>query len=280
MAAGRNRDTREEGKGEGKGKGRIRFSFYLYLYLCLYLGAFLMLQRMLQRRRTAALWAQINEVLLAGEIGWESDTGKFKFGDDDHRWNDLEYAAGEAGGAHHETHEEGGADEINVAGLHGELADDQPPKAHDLAGAAHTSGATPGQVLQADANGNPVDATNTDAEVADAVGKRNVRANGTASSATPTPDANTTDLYYLSALAEDATFGAPTGNLVDGQKLMVRILDNGTPRTLSWNSGAGGYIARGVALPTTTIISKYLHVGLIYNDVETTWDCVASAQEA
>ena len=41
--------------------------------------------------------------------------------------------------AHASTHENGGSDEIDVAGLSGELADDQPPKAHALGGAKHTS---------------------------------------------------------------------------------------------------------------------------------------------
>jgi hypothetical protein len=71
---------------------------------------------------------------------------------------------------HAGTHEDGQADEVNVAGLHGELADDQPALAHDIAGARHTSTATPAQLLKADANGLPVDATNTDADVAAAVG--------------------------------------------------------------------------------------------------------------
>jgi hypothetical protein len=144
----------------------------------------------------------------------------------------------------------------------------------------HTSGATPAQLLQADAYGLPVDATNSDAEVTDAVDKRNCRANGEASNATPTPNADTTDLYYLTALAEAATFGAPTGTPGNGQKLLIRILDNATARALAWNSGAGGYIARGVALPTTTVLSKYLYVGLIYNSVASKWDCVATSQEA
>lgn len=38
---------------------------------------------------------------------------------------------------HASRHEDGGADEISVASLSGELADAQPPKAHDLGGAAH-----------------------------------------------------------------------------------------------------------------------------------------------
>ena len=39
----------------------------------------------------------------------------------------------------------------------------------------HTSGATPGQILKADANGLPVDATNPDADVADAVTKKHTQ---------------------------------------------------------------------------------------------------------
>jgi hypothetical protein len=39
----------------------------------------------------------------------------------------------------------------------------------------HSSAATPGKILKADANGLPVDATNTDAEVADAVTKRHTQ---------------------------------------------------------------------------------------------------------
>jgi len=180
---------------------------------------------------------------------------------------------------HVTTHEDGGADPLNVNGLHGELADDQPALAHDIAGARHTSTATPSQILQADATGLPVDATNSDADVADAVAKRNCRANGEATNAAPTPNADTTDLYYLSALSDGATFGAPTGAPTEGQKLIVRILDAGVAKNLAWNAGAGGYIARGIALPTTTVISKYLYVGLIYNAIANKWDCIATSQE-
>jgi hypothetical protein len=182
---------------------------------------------------------------------------------------------------HATTHEDGGADPLNVGGLFGQLADDQPALPHDIADPTrHTSAATPGQILQADANGLPADATNTDADVSDAVTKRNCRADGVASNAAPTPNADTTDLYYLSALADNATFGAPTGSPVEGQKLIIRIIDAGAAKTLAWDAGAGGYIARGTALPTTTVISKYLYVGFLFNAIANLWDCVASSQEA
>lgn len=42
-------------------------------------------------------------------------------------------------GLHANTHENGGADEVDVTGLSGALADDQPAAAHLLAGAKHTA---------------------------------------------------------------------------------------------------------------------------------------------
>lgn len=50
------------------------------------------------RRRTAAGWTTSNEVLYAGEIGVETDTRKFKFGDGTTAWNSLLYAGGGSSG--------------------------------------------------------------------------------------------------------------------------------------------------------------------------------------
>ena len=44
------------------------------------------------KNKTAAQWSAANPVLLAGEIGIESDTRKFKFGDGATAWNSLGYA--------------------------------------------------------------------------------------------------------------------------------------------------------------------------------------------
>lgn len=41
----------------------------------------------------ATEWTTNNPILLVGEIGFESDTGKFKIGDGKKNWNDLPYAA-------------------------------------------------------------------------------------------------------------------------------------------------------------------------------------------
>jgi len=54
-----------------------------------------MATRMQQRRGTAAQWISTNSgagpVLNAGEMGWESDTNKFKIGDGVNNWTSLDY---------------------------------------------------------------------------------------------------------------------------------------------------------------------------------------------
>ena len=49
--------------------------------------------QMQQRRDTAAAWTSGNPTLLSGELGYETDTGKFKIGDGATRWNSLSYIA-------------------------------------------------------------------------------------------------------------------------------------------------------------------------------------------
>ncbi len=96
------------------------------------------------------------------------------------------------------------------------------------------------------------------------------------SSATSTPTADSVDQWNITALAAADAIAAPTGTPTDGQTLIFRILDNGTARALTWNAI---YVARGVTLPSTTVISKYLYVGFIYNATSSKWECVASSQE-
>lgn len=53
------------------------------------------------RRGTAAEWTSANPVLASGEMGFESDTRKFKFGNGTTTWNAMPYASAggvEAGG--------------------------------------------------------------------------------------------------------------------------------------------------------------------------------------
>jgi len=60
-----------------------------------------MATRMQQRRGTAQQWTTANPILGAGEIGFETDTGKFKVGDNVNTWSNLSYFlnADDLGGA-------------------------------------------------------------------------------------------------------------------------------------------------------------------------------------
>lgn len=96
------------------------------------------------------------------------------------------------------------------------------------------------------------------------------------SSATPAPNADTTNQFDITALAANATVAAPTGTPLDGQVLLFRIKDNGTARTLAWNAI---YRELGVGLPSTTVLGKTLYLGFIYNAADTKWDLVSIAQQ-
>ncbi len=52
-----------------------------------------MATRMQQRRGTAAQWTAANPILAAGEIGFETDTSKFKMGNGSSTWSALTYFA-------------------------------------------------------------------------------------------------------------------------------------------------------------------------------------------
>jgi len=101
-----------------------------------------------------------------------------------------------------------------------------------------------------------------------------------AAGGTITPTGDTADQYNITALGASATFAIPSGTPTDGQKLNIRIKDNGTGRALTWTTSAGGYRVIGTTLPTTTTASKTIYVGCIYNSADSFWDVLAVATQA
>ena len=95
----------------------------------------------------------------------------------------------------------------------------------------------------------------------------------TTSTATLTPDVSTDDLFTVTAQAATITLANPTGTPVEGQKIIVRIKDNGTARSIQYGTQYRG--SSELALPTTTTISKTIYLGFIYNSTDTKWDLVA-----
>lgn len=101
------------------------------------------------------------------------------------------------------------------------------------------------------------------------------RTNTVASSATPAINTDTTDIFTITALAANITSmtSSLTGTPVNGQKLLIRIKDNGTARTITWGAS---FVSSGTAtLLATTVISKTHMVGLIYDSTASKWVCMA-----
>ena len=104
----------------------------------------------------------------------------------------------------------------------------------------------------------------------------NARVQSVTSSATVTPT-STNDLVIITAQAVGLTLANPTGTFTEGQALMIRIKDNATARTIAFDTN---YRAIGVTLPTTTVISKTMYLGIIYNSTDAKWDIVGLNTQA
>jgi hypothetical protein len=151
-------------------------------------------------------------------------------------------------------------DEIDATGLTGlQHAIDDP--------AAHTSSIPPGDLMQADANGLPVPATNTDTEVADTVRQ--------SSPQTLTDQAAIDWDLALGGAAQvtlggDRTLNAPT-NMVDGARYRLKVSQDGTgTRLLTWNAI---YRFPGGVHPCLSAAANCIDI-LIFDCDGTYMDCV------
>lgn len=89
------------------------------------------------------------------------------------------------------------------------------------------------------------------------------------STATLTPSWDTDDNIFITAQAAAITIANPTGTPTQGQTIMIRLKDNGTARAITYGAN---YRAFGSALPTTTVISKTMYIGLIANTTDSKVD--------
>jgi hypothetical protein len=96
---------------------------------------------------------------------------------------------------------------------------------------------------------------------------------------TVTPTGDSSDQYEVIATGT-LTIAAPSGTPTDGQKLMLRIKNNGTvtAQTITWTTTSGAYLVIGVTLPTVTpsnATTGVAYVGCAYNSADTFWDVLA-----
>jgi hypothetical protein len=91
---------------------------------------------------------------------------------------------------------------------------------------------------------------------------------------TYTIDWTNCDQYVIGTQNAAITNLTATGTAVDGQKLMIRVKGDATPRTIAWDSAK--FVSSGVAtLLATTAASKTHFIGLIYDGVLGKMVCVA-----
>jgi hypothetical protein len=86
-------------------------------------------------------------------------------------------------------------------------------------------------------------------------------------------DVSTCDIFQVTAQAGALKLNNPSGTPVAGQKLIVRIKDNGTARALTYDTQFRA--SSDLALPSTTVVNKTLYMGFIYNATDTKWDLLA-----
>jgi hypothetical protein len=95
----------------------------------------------------------------------------------------------------------------------------------------------------------------------------------TASTVTPT---FSNDYVDVTAQASALTLANPTGTAVNAWGIVIRIKDNGSAQTIAYGTQYRGI---GLTLPTTTVASKVLVLGMIYNSAAAKWDVLTAAKE-
>lgn len=97
--------------------------------------------------------------------------------------------------------------------------------------------------------------------------------------ATPSYSVETADAVNITALAENITSmtSGQIGTPYDFQRLIFRIKDNGSSRTISWGSL---FANKGATAPTSTTVNKLHTVTFEWDDVTGKWGCIDAKVEA
>jgi Major tropism determinant N-terminal domain len=82
-----------------------------------------------------------------------------------------------------------------------------------------------------------------------------------------------TNQFNITALSSTLAITNPVPDeILNGQNLVIRIKDDGVPRTITWDTY---YRPVGVILPTITVVGKILYLGAKWNADETKFDVIA-----
>lgn len=140
---------------------------------------------------------------------------------------------------------------------------------------ARKTGYSGGGDTVAAGTGITITTNNAGSKVISAAGGVKKRVVTTTDDATAVIDVAVTDVYQLTAIANNTTFSF-TGTPTDGQNFIIRYKDAGVSKTLTWT----GFTAIGVTLPTATTAGKWGYVGVTYNSAASQYHVTAVTTEA
>jgi hypothetical protein len=88
------------------------------------------------------------------------------------------------------------------------------------------------------------------------------------------------DTTIITAQAGALTINADLGSPYGGKRHLFIFKDDGTARALTFTTGtAKSFRAMGRAIPTTTVLGKWIYIGCVYNASSERWDVISVARE-
>ena len=193
--------------------------------------------QMQQRRDTAANWASANPTLLSGELGYETDTSKFKIGDGSTAWNSLAFVPGFAISAYPLATADIADSAITAAKIaDGVIANAEISATAEIAVSKLGNGSAR-QLLQTDAGGTGVEfASNIDVPgtldvTSAATFDNNVTIQGDLTVNGTTTTIDTTTLVVEDKNIEMGAVSTPTDLTADGGGITLK---GATDKTINW----------------------------------------------
>jgi len=193
--------------------------------------------QMQQRRDTAANWSSANPTLLSGELGYETDTSKFKIGDGSTAWNSLAFVPGFAISAYPLATADIADNAITAAKIaDGVIANAEISSTAEIAVSKLGNGSAR-QLLQTDSGGTGVEfASNIDVPgtldvTSAATFDNNVTIQGDLTVNGTTTTIDTTTLVVEDKNIEMGAVSTPTDLTADGGGITLK---GATDKTINW----------------------------------------------